>query len=138
MRRFAIRIGGRMSARRPGARRTRGGRMRVLVLVVMMVLVTGCRSTAGRSPADAGPGAVRSSAAPPGGPMDGTVPSTDGVVIHYHVEGTGSPAVVLLHGWAGDGSILDGQGKELSPRYTAVTIDLAGHGRSGREPATWS
>src|SRR2546425_749033 len=137
-RRFAIRIGGRMSARRAGARNTGGGRMRVLVLAVMMVLATGCWSTAGKSPADAGPGAIRSSAAPPGGPMDGTVPSADSVVIHYHVEGTGSPAVVLLHGWACDASIWDGQVKELSPRYTVVTIDLAGHGRSGRERATWS
>ena len=112
--------------------------MRVLALVVLMVLVTGCRSTAGRSPADAGPGAVRSSAAPPGGPMVGTVPSADGVVIHYHVEGAGSPAVVLIHGWACDASIWDGQVRELSPRYTVVTIDLAGHGRSGRDRATWS
>src|SRR5438093_6815789 len=127
-----------MSARRAGARGTRGSRMRILALVFLMVLVTGYRSTAGKSAANAGPGAGRSSAAPPGGPMDGTVPSADGVVIHYHVEGTGSPAVVLIHGWACDGSIWDGQVKELSARYTVVTIDLTGHGRSGRERATWS
>src|SRR2546428_13542665 len=87
--------------------------VRVLVLAVMLVLVTGCRSIRGKSPADGGPGAVRPPAAPADGPMDGAVPSTDGVVLHYHVVGAGSPAVVLIHGWAGDASICDAHVGEL-------------------------
>src|SRR3989441_11855730 len=112
--------------------------MRVPAAVVIMALVIGCRSTAGKSAAGPGPVNPRAPAAPPGGPVDGTVPSADGVVIHYPSEGTGSPAVVLIHGWACDASIWDGQVRELSPRYTVVTIDLAGPGRSGRDRATWS
>ncbi len=90
--------------------------MRALALVAIMILVLGCRSA----------------------PVDGTVFSADGVVIHYHVEGSGLPAVVFIHGWACDGSIWAGQVKEFSPRHTVVTIDLAGHGRSGRDRAAWS
>ena len=117
--------------------------MRILALVVMLAFVAGCRSTGGGNPSagagsGAGPGAAGSPAATPGGPVDGTVPSRDGVMIHYHSEGSGSRAVVLIHGWACDGSIWDGQVKALSPRYTVVTIDLAGHGQSGRNRADWT
>jgi len=60
------------------------------------------------------------------------------VAIHYRVEGAGSPAVVLIHGWAGDASIWAGQVKELGASHTVVTIDLAGHGASGRDRAAWT
>lgn len=112
--------------------------MRVLALIVMMAFATGCRSTGGKAPAGPGPGAAGSSAGPPGAPLDGTVASADGVAIHYRVEGGGSPAIVLVHGWAGDGSLWAGQVTELGARYTVVTIDLAGHGASGRNRAAWT
>jgi pimeloyl-ACP methyl ester carboxylesterase len=112
--------------------------MRLLALVVLLTFVAGCRSTAGRSSEGAWPGAAGSSASPPGGPVDGIVASADGVAIHYRVEGAGSPAVVLIHGWAGDGSVWAGQVKDLGARYTVVTIDLAGHGASGRNRAAWT
>jgi len=91
-----------------------------------MVVMAGCRS------------APVKTAGPAGGAFDGTVPSADGVAIHYHVEGSGLPAVVFVHGWACDGSIWAGQVKAFSPRHTVATIDLAGHGQSGRDRATWS
>src|SRR5882762_1596697 len=115
--------------------------MRILALVVMLAFVAGCRSTGGGNPsAGAGPGAAGSGspAGPPGGTVDGIVASADGVDIHYRVEGAGSPAVVLIHGWAGDASIWAGQVKELGASHTVVTIDLAGHGASGRNRAAWT
>jgi pimeloyl-ACP methyl ester carboxylesterase len=113
--------------------------MRILAMVVMLAFVAGCRSTGGGNPsAGPGPGAAGPPAAISGGPVDGTVPSKDGVMIHYHSEGSGLPAVVLIHGWACDGSIWDAQVKALAPRYTVVTIDLAGHGQSGRNRADWT
>jgi pimeloyl-ACP methyl ester carboxylesterase len=95
------------------------------LLAVAMVLLSGCRSVSGRPPAGGGAGAR-------------TVPSADGVGIHYRVVGTGSPAVVFVHGWACDGTVWDGQVKAFSPRHAVVTIDLAGHGLSGRNRSTWS
>jgi pimeloyl-ACP methyl ester carboxylesterase len=103
--------------------------MRLLALVVITTLIVGCRSTPGGNP---------STEAPSGGPLDGTVSSADGVAIHYHSEGTGSPAVVFIHGWACDGSVWDGQVKEIGARHRVVTIDLAGHGASGRNRSVWS
>ena len=100
-------------------------------LAVLLVLLPACRSTHG-DPAHA----PRSVASPAG--SDETVLATDGVAIHYHVEGSGSPALVLLHGWACDGSIWDAQVRALSPRFTVATIDLPGHGRSGKDRSSWS
>ena len=32
---------------------------------------------------------------------EGTVPSADGVSIHYVPEGSGAPPMVFVHGWSG-------------------------------------
>jgi pimeloyl-ACP methyl ester carboxylesterase len=60
------------------------------------------------------------------------------VHIEYHVYGTGNPAVVLIHGWACDSSYWREQLAALEAKYTTVTLDLAGHGRSGRNRTDWS
>lgn len=64
--------------------------------------------------------------------------SADGVHIEYHVYGAGDPAVVLIHGWACDSSYWREQIRPLSAQYTTVTLDLAGHGGSGRNRTDWS
>lgn len=59
---------------------------------------------------------------------------SDGVKIHYIVEGEGEP-VILIHGfaasiptqWGGSGVI-----KDLSKDYQVIAIDNRGHGRSGK------
>jgi pimeloyl-ACP methyl ester carboxylesterase len=66
------------------------------------------------------------------------VTSADGVHIEYHVYGTGEPAVILVHGWACDGNYWKEQLAPLKAKYTVVTVDLAGHGASGRNRADWS
>ena len=64
--------------------------------------------------------------------------SVDGVHIEYHVYGAGDPAVVLIHGWACNASYWREQIAPLAAKYTTVTLDLAGHGGSGRNRTDWS
>jgi pimeloyl-ACP methyl ester carboxylesterase len=64
--------------------------------------------------------------------------SADGVHIEYYVYGHGEPAVVLIHGWACNASYWRAQLADLSSRYTTVTLNLAGHGGSGRNRTDWS
>lgn len=67
-----------------------------------------------------------------------TIASEDGVPIHYRVYGQGEPALILIHGWAGDSSYWDQQLEFFRKRYTVVTLDLAGHGESGTARGDWS
>lgn len=69
---------------------------------------------------------------------EGTVPSTDGVPIHYTVSGNGLPALLFIHGWSCDGTYWDGQVAAFAPAHRVVTVDLAGHGQSGRDRKEWS
>src|ERR1700730_19336872 len=64
--------------------------------------------------------------------------SDDGVPIHYDVNGTGSPALVFVHGWVCDRHYWDGQAAPFAPRHTIVRLDLAGHGASGRNRVRWT
>ena len=67
-----------------------------------------------------------------------TARSADGVAIRYDVQGQGEPAIVLVHGWAMDHHVWDGQAKALAARHRVVTLDLAGHGESGGSRAAWT
>jgi pimeloyl-ACP methyl ester carboxylesterase len=62
----------------------------------------------------------------------------DGVRIAYDVRGQGEPTLVLVHGWCCDRSFWRGQVDSLARDYRVVTLDLAGHGDSGHERASWS
>ena len=53
----------------------------------------------------------------------------DGLSLHVALEGEG-PAVVLLHGFTGSGATWDHLTRRLRARFTTVTADLPGHGRS--------
>jgi len=64
--------------------------------------------------------------------------STDGVEIHYEVHGTGTPALVFVHGWSCDQSYWKKQIDYFSQQYSVVTIDLAGHGDSGLNRNDWT
>jgi len=67
-----------------------------------------------------------------------TVRSADGVPIRFYVDGKGEPTLILVHGWALDHRLWDGQVARLSARHRVVTLDLAGHGASGRQRARWT
>jgi pimeloyl-ACP methyl ester carboxylesterase len=64
--------------------------------------------------------------------------SADGTPIHYTVRGQGDPALVLVHGWAMDETLWEAQVPPLAARHRVVTLDLAGHGRSGRDRKAWT
>lgn len=69
---------------------------------------------------------------------EGKVASTDGVNIAYAMEGEGDVAVVLIHGWSCDRTYWREQIEPLVESYRVVTIDLAGHGDSGRDRSEWT
>ena len=62
----------------------------------------------------------------------GTVTTPDGVRIHYETAGKGRPALVLVHCWTCDSSFWKDQIAQLAKNRQVVTLDLAGHGASGR------
>jgi len=64
--------------------------------------------------------------------------SSDGVPIHYDVQGSGKIALVFVHGWCCNRGYWAGQVDHFAPHCTLVTIDLAGHGASGRDRTRWT
>ena len=62
----------------------------------------------------------------------GTAIAPDGVRIRYETSGKGRPALVLVHCWTCDHSFWQAQIPRLAKSHQVVTLDLAGHGRSGR------
>jgi len=71
-------------------------------------------------------------------PIQGTVKSADGVEIQYEVAGTGSPPLVLVHGWSCDRAYWRAQIDHFAKDHRVVAIDLAGHGDSGRNRKEWT
>ncbi len=63
----------------------------------------------------------------------GKVKSADGVDIAYSVYGKGEVALVFVHGWGLDQSLWKGQSTKFSANYKVLTLDLAGHGESGKK-----
>ena len=59
--------------------------------------------------------------------------ASEGVRIHFHVEGTGPP-LVLLHGFgvSGDAWRTGGHVEALSDQFQVITMDARGHGRSDK------
>ena len=70
--------------------------------------------------------------------MARTTRSADGVRIAYEVAGEGSPALVLVHGFACDRTYWHEQVPAFAPRHRVVTIDLAGHGDSEGGRPDWT
>lgn len=64
--------------------------------------------------------------------------SADGVRIAYTSTGTGTPAIVFIHGGYADQSFWKEQIDPLSERFQVVTLDLAGHGASGERYREWT
>ena len=98
-----------------------------IILFALVVAAVGCAPEPAEAP-DAGEQA---------GPVTGTVASADGVKIAYTSAGSGSPAIVFIHGGFADQSFWSEQ-VPLAETYRLVTLDLAGHGASGSERETWS
>jgi pimeloyl-ACP methyl ester carboxylesterase len=71
-------------------------------------------------------------------PQTGIVSPPDDVPIHYSTYGTGSPALVFVHGISCDQTYWRKQVGPFSKNLQVVTIDLAGHGESGLGRTEWS
>lgn len=71
-------------------------------------------------------------------PKSEVVNASDGVPIHYSVQGKGDPALVFIHCWACNRHFWDNQVAEFSKTYRVVTIDLPGHGESGQGRTNYS
>lgn len=68
-----------------------------------------------------------------GGFFTDEIESTDGTIIRYQGKGKGYPTLVLVHGWSCDRTIWRKQFDALAEHYTVISLDLAGHGASGKE-----
>lgn len=66
------------------------------------------------------------------------VPASDGVPIHYAVQGKGEPTLVFIHCWGCNRHLWDNQVAEFSKTHRVVTIDLPGHGESGLDRKDWT
>lgn len=81
-------------------------------------------------------GALVEREAAEGAPRIATSP--DGVHIEYRVYGRGEPALVFIHGWSCDAGYWAEQVEHFRAHHTVMTVNLAGHGASGRNRSTWS
>jgi pimeloyl-ACP methyl ester carboxylesterase len=90
-------------------------KVNILFLLSMLIILTGCSSKVSEKDVH-----------------------SDGVKIHYTVEGWGEPALVFVHGWCCDGQVWKYQVSYFSKDYTVVTIDLGGHGQSGLGREDWT
>ncbi len=100
--------------------------------LVVVAGLLGCRGgmAPGRTPHAAG-----GSAAPTG---PGSIRGADGVEIAYTVHRVGTPTLLLVHGWMCNQGYWETQIAPLAERFGVVTVDLPGHGQSGRKRANWS
>lgn len=62
----------------------------------------------------------------------------DGTRLAYEVAGQGTPALVFVHGWAGERGLWRATMAEFAGQQRVLALDLAGHGESGAERADWS
>jgi pimeloyl-ACP methyl ester carboxylesterase len=69
---------------------------------------------------------------------ENVVISSDGVEVYYDVQGTGSPALVFVHGWSNNRTIWDLQMSHFSNKHKVVALDLAGFGESGNNRKAWT
>ena len=60
-----------------------------------------------------------------------TLEEIAGVQVSVDCSGSGTPALIFVHGGACDRHDWDAQRQALSPRFRIVTADMPGHGESG-------
>ena len=79
-------------------------------------------------------------AANPASAFDGESKFTElgDIRIHYKSYGTGSEAVVLVHGWSCNLDNWRDQFADLSKRTRVIALDLPGHGQSAKPKVTYT
>jgi pimeloyl-ACP methyl ester carboxylesterase len=69
---------------------------------------------------------------------EGKVLSADGIPIHYKLYGKGDVSLVFVHDWCTNMTYWDKQIPSFGVNYKVVTLDLAGHGKSGPDRTAWT
>ncbi len=64
--------------------------------------------------------------------------SRDGADIHYEMSGKGDTVLLFIHGSYIDQSYWKAQVDHFKKHYRVLTLDLPGHGLSGRQRNNWS
>ena len=62
--------------------------------------------------------------------------AVDGIPLHWTSSGSGPQTLVLVHGWTCDDSSWSAQVPALMGKYRVLTLDLPGHGKSGKIEAS--
>ena len=62
----------------------------------------------------------------------------DGVRLYYEEAGSGSPPLVLIHGWTCDHTFLQPQFEHFRRSHRVISLDLRGHGRSDKPEQVYS
>jgi pimeloyl-ACP methyl ester carboxylesterase len=70
--------------------------------------------------------------------MRGVARSFDDIPVAYEVHGSGTPALVFVHGWSCDRTYWSGQLGHFAERHQVVAVDLPGHGESGAGRREWT
>lgn len=63
---------------------------------------------------------------------EGDATSTDGIPIHYKLYGKGDISLVFVHDWCTSMKYWEKQIPSFGVNFKLITLDLAGHGQSGR------
>jgi len=71
-----------------------------------------------------------------GAPRASSAASVDGVPLHWTSSGSGPQTLMLVHGWTCDDSSWNAQVPALMGKYRVLTLDLPGHGKSGKIEAS--
>ena len=64
----------------------------------------------------------------------------NGCPIFYEVRKryeANAPCVLLLHGWGCDHTVFSALEASLADRYTTISVDFPGHGKSGEPVTPW-
>jgi len=69
---------------------------------------------------------------------EGEVLSEDRVPIHYKLYGKGDVSLVFVHDWCTNMTYWDKQVPSFGVNYKVLTLDLAGHGKSGQNRTAWT
>lgn len=64
---------------------------------------------------------------------ESTIKAIDNVTISYDKRGRGNTALVFIHGWCSNRTFWREQLNTINDKYRVVSIDLPGHGKSGRD-----
>lgn len=100
------------------------------LLGVTVLALSSCRGS---------PGSSGETGADSAGPASAEVRvSNNGVPIAYESCGERDTTLLFVHGWAIDQSYWSQQAEEFCSAYRVVTIDLPGHGRSGKNRSSWT